>query len=53
MKIIAEHKLPISLNQLTNDSYEAYRGSAAERKFSNQTDHAAALRGFFRERVEF
>ncbi|MGH9511860.1 MAG: glycine--tRNA ligase subunit beta [Terriglobales bacterium] len=53
VRIIAEHKLPIKLDQLTNDSYEAYRGSAAERKFSNQFDCAAALREFFRERVEF
>ena len=53
VKIIAEHKLPISLNQLTHDSYEAYRGSSAERKFSNQTEYAVALQGFFRERVEF
>jgi glycyl-tRNA synthetase beta chain len=53
VRIIAEHKLPISLAQLTGDSYEAYRGSAAEQKFSKRNDHVAALRGFFRERVEF
>ncbi len=53
VKIIAEHKLPISLNQLTDDSHEAYRGSGAERKFSSQTDPASSLREFFRERVEF
>ena len=53
LRIIAEHRLPISLNQLTGDSYEAYRGSAAEQNFSKQNDYVIALRGFFRERVEF
>ena len=33
VKTIAEHKLPISLSQLFKDAREAYRGSAAEKKF--------------------
>ncbi len=53
VKIIAEHKLPISLNQLADDSFEAYRGSAAERKFLRRTQYLPAVHGFFRERVEF
>ncbi len=53
VRIIAEHRLPISLDQLAGDSYEAYRGTAAEGKFSKQDEYAHALRGFFRERVEF
>jgi glycyl-tRNA synthetase beta chain len=53
VKIIAEHKLPINLNQLCDDAYESYRGTPAEQKFSRQKDYAAALCGFFRERVEF
>jgi glycyl-tRNA synthetase beta chain len=53
VRIIAEHKLPIGLNQLSSDSYETYRGTAAEQKFSKQNDYAESLRGFFRERVEF
>jgi glycyl-tRNA synthetase beta chain len=53
VKIIAERKLPINLNQLGDDAYESYRGTPAEQKFSRQNDYAAALCGFFRERVEF
>lgn len=53
VRIIAEHKLPISLDQLTGDSYETYRGSAPEQKFSQRNDYAEAVRAFFRERVEF
>ena len=53
VKTIAEKKLPISLNQLFADAREAYRGSAAERKFSGQIDYAGTIRSFFRERLEF
>ncbi len=52
VKTIAEHKLPISLNQLFSDARETYRGSKAERKFVAK-DASDAIRGFFRERVEF
>jgi len=53
VKTIAEHKLPLSLSQLFTDAREAYRNSAAERKFSANFDYAGAVRGFFRERLEF
>ncbi len=53
VKTIAEKKLPIGLNQLFADAREAYRGSAAERKFSQSVDYTAMLRIFFRERLEF
>jgi len=53
VKIIAEHKLPINLSQLSADAYESYRGTPAEQRFSQQNDYAPALREFFRERVEF
>jgi glycyl-tRNA synthetase beta chain len=53
VKTIAEHKLPIGLGQLFGDAREAYRDSAAERKFSPAVDYAGALRNFFRERLEF
>ena len=53
VKTIAEKKLPIGLNQLFVDAREAYRGSAAERKFSQAVDYTAMLRIFFRERLEF
>ena len=53
VKIIAEHKLPLNLSQLFEYAREAYRGSAAEKKFSASLDYADALRSFFRERLEF
>jgi glycyl-tRNA synthetase beta chain len=52
VKTIAEHQLPISLSRLFADAREAYRGSAAERKFAAR-DYAPALREFLRERLEF
>jgi glycyl-tRNA synthetase beta chain len=53
VKIIAEHRLPINLTLLCDDAYESYRGTPAEQRFSKQNDYATALRGFFRERIEF
>ncbi len=53
VKTIAEHKLPLSFNQLFKDAREVYRGSTAERKFSHEIDYAGSLREFFRERLEF
>ena len=53
VKIIAEHKLPLNLSQLFEYAREAYRGSAAEKKFSAGLDYADAVRSFFRERLEF
>ena len=53
VKTIAEHKLPLSLSQLFTDAREAYRNSGAEKKFSAKVDFAAAVRDFFRERLEF
>jgi|SRR5579862_3051133 len=53
VKIIAEHKLPILLSQVTADGREAYRGSAAERKFVADSNYAANIKVFLRERLEF
>ena len=53
VKIIAEHKLPLNLAQLFEYAREAYRRSAAEKKFSAGLDYADAVRSFFRERLEF
>jgi glycyl-tRNA synthetase beta chain len=53
VKTIAEHKLPIGLERLFADAREAYRGSPAEKKFSDEVNYAEALRAFFRERLEF
>ena len=53
VKTIAEKKLPVSLSQLCADAREAYRGSAAEGKFTDVIGYTGALRTFFRERLEF
>ena len=53
VKIIAECKLPIQLEQLFADARESYRGSDAEKKFSATVDFTQAIRVFFRERLEF
>jgi len=52
VKTIAEHKLPFRLSEIMNDARGRYKGSEAEKKFSN-ADYAGAIRNFFRERLEF
>ena len=52
IKIIAEHKLPLSLGRLFKDAREAYRSSAAEKKLS-AADYTNVIRAFFHERLEF
>jgi glycyl-tRNA synthetase beta chain len=53
VKTIAEHKLPIKLELLLQDAREAYRGAAAEKKFSVALDYDNAMKQFLRERLEF
>jgi glycyl-tRNA synthetase beta chain len=53
VKILAEHKLPLQLSAITNYAREAYRGSAAERRFSSSSSYSESIREFFRERLEF
>ena len=53
VKTIAEHKLPIGLLRLFELARESYKDSAAERKFKQDFDYEAAIRAFFRERLEF
>jgi len=53
VKIIAEHKLPLRLSQITKDARETYVGSATEREFPAEIDCAGSVRAFFRERLEF
>ena len=52
VKTIAEHKLPLRLSETMADARVRYRGSEAEKKFSNIA-YAESLRSFFRERLEF
>jgi glycyl-tRNA synthetase beta chain len=52
VKTIAEHKLPLRLSRIMADARIRYRGSEAEKKFSNAA-YAESVRSFFRERLEF
>ncbi len=54
VKIIVEHKLPLNLAQILTDARNGYQGSEAEKKFTLSGDaYTEAVRGFFRERLEF
>jgi glycyl-tRNA synthetase beta chain len=53
VKTVAEHKLPISLHALMEDAKVRYRGSEAGKKFAKDFKFDDAVRGFFRERLEF
>ena len=53
MKIIAEHKLPLTITKLMGDARAAYQGSEAERRFAREDNFTKAVGEFFRERFEF
>jgi glycyl-tRNA synthetase beta chain len=52
VKTIAEHQLPLRLSEIMADARIRYKGSEAEKKFSNAA-YTESVRGFFRERLEF
>jgi len=52
VKTIAEKKLPLRLSEIMADARVRYKGSEAEKKFSNAA-YAESVRSFFRERLEF
>ncbi len=52
VKTIAEKKLPLRLSEIMADARVRYKGSEAEKKFSNAAC-AESVRAFFRERLEF
>ena len=52
VKTIAEHKLPVRLSEIMADARIRYKGSDAEKKFSNAA-YTESVRAFFRERLEF
>ncbi|MBZ5666694.1 MAG: glycine--tRNA ligase subunit beta [Acidobacteriia bacterium] len=52
VKTIAEHKLPLRLSEIMADARGRYKGSEAEKKFSNAV-YIESVRSFFRERLEF
>src|SRR5215831_4289126 len=53
VKIIAEHKLPLSLSKLFSDARTEYSGSEAEKRFDSKVEYTAATAAFLRERLEF
>ena len=53
VKIIAEHKLPLSLAKLFADARAEYIGSEAEQRFDKKLNFEEAVRDFMRERLEF
>src|SRR5271169_2598473 len=53
VKIIAEHKLPLSLSKLFADARIEYRGTEAEARFDKKFDFDASIAAFMRERLEF
>jgi glycyl-tRNA synthetase beta chain len=53
VKIIAEHRLPVTLSQLIISALDGYNGSEAQKRFRPATETTEALRAFFRERLEF
>jgi glycyl-tRNA synthetase beta chain len=54
VKTIVEHKLPLHLVDLMREARSGYGRSEAEKKFTLKDDaYAEAVRGFFRERLEF
>ena len=52
VKTIAEKKLPLRLSEIMADARVRYKGSEAEKKFSNAA-YTESVRSFFRERLEF
>ncbi|HET9837811.1 MAG TPA: glycine--tRNA ligase subunit beta [Candidatus Angelobacter sp.] len=54
VKTIVEHRLPLNLAKLMAEARSGYAGGEAEKKFNLKDDaYSQAVRGFFRERLEF
>jgi glycyl-tRNA synthetase beta chain len=53
VKIIAEKNLPLRLSELMRDARAGFKGSAAEKKFVDESKFDESVRVFFHERVEF
>lgn len=53
VKVIAEKKLPLKILDLMKDARAGYQRSEAEKKFVDDVKYAAAMKLFFRERLEF
>jgi glycyl-tRNA synthetase beta chain len=53
VKIIAEKKLPLRLNEMMRDARAGYQNSEAEKKFVDDAQFTQSVEAFFRERLEF
>src|SRR5450631_1060202 len=53
VKVIAEKKLPLRLNDLMRDARSGYQRSEAEKKFVADEKYSESVAVFFRERLEF
>ncbi len=53
VKIIAQKKLPLSLETIFQDARTEYNGSEAEAKFAKDTDYPETIANFLRERIDF
>lgn len=53
VKVIAEKKLPLRLNDLMHDARTGYHKSHAEEKFVEEAKYNESITTFFRERMEF
>jgi len=53
VKVIAEKKLPLKLDEMMSDARAGYQRSEAEKKFVDAEKFMESLQTFFRERLEF
>ena len=53
VKVIAEKKLPIRINELMRDARSGYQKSEAEKKFVDDRKFEDSMKTFFHERLEF
>jgi glycyl-tRNA synthetase beta chain len=53
VKILAEHKLPLTIEKLFADARAEYVGSEAEQRFDKKLNFEEAVRTFMHERLEF
>ena len=53
VRILVEHKLPLSLGRIMQDALSQYKGSEAESRFTAVGQYEQNVSAFFRERLEF
>jgi glycyl-tRNA synthetase beta chain len=53
VKIIVEHHLPVDIRVLFQTALVGYKGSEAEKRFTQLDKYSESISAFFRERLEF